>query len=87
MEAFERSDKDSEEVFFRIWTRREALIKALGLSVASEGLPSVLRDCVQAGDTGYFIRDIRMPEAPDLYAAICTDREGGHLQFRELITG
>lgn len=34
------------DVFFRIWTRREALVKALGDSVVRSDLPPVLRDHV-----------------------------------------
>lgn len=57
--------------FFRIWTRREALIKAAGTSVADTDLPPVLGDRVMYRGTDYRIYDIVIPDAPELYAAIC----------------
>ena len=58
-------------VFFRLWARREALIKAAGGSVADRGVPSVLRDRVSYSGVTYSIRDVDMPVMTELYAAVC----------------
>ena len=61
----------AEDVFFRLWTRREALVKAAGVSVAGTDIPAVNRDAAVFRDTEYSIADVRIP-GDGLYAAVCT---------------
>lgn len=68
----------SADDFFRVWTRREALVKALGGTVYDSDLPAVLRDDLSIGGKRYTVSDIVIPEIPDLYAAVCIDsKEAG----------
>ena len=62
---------DTEDVFFRIWTRREALVKAIGTSVAESGLPAVSGRTAEYRGAQYRIDDIIIPGADRLYAAVC----------------
>ena len=64
-------DEDNDEMFFRIWTRREALVKTLGGTVYDPCLPAVSSGDLSANGSNYTIRDISFPEMPDLYAAVC----------------
>ena len=57
--------------FFRIWCRREALVKATGGSVYESDIPSVMPDRVIINDSVYRIEDIWFPDLPDLYSAVC----------------
>ena len=76
-EDAEHIEWDPED-FFRIWARREALIKAAGTSVAETDLPSVLADRVTYRGADYAITDISIPDAPELCAAVCLeDNERG----------
>ena len=61
-----------ENEFFRMWTRREAFIKAIGGSVADSGIPSVLNETILYEGTLFRLEDIVIPEAPDLHAAFCS---------------
>lgn len=65
----------SAEDFFRIWTRREALVKALGSTVADTDLPAVSGETAEFGDRRFSIRDICIPGMSDLYAAVCLEGE------------
>lgn len=48
-----QQDRQAEDVFFRIWTRREALAKALGESAIKSDLPAVLGDqIILCGESG-----------------------------------
>lgn len=62
---------DEEKEFFRLWVRREALVKAAGTSAAESSVPSVLPDQVYYMDREYSLRDIILPDAPGISAAIC----------------
>ena len=62
---------DTVDAFFRIWTRREALTKALGGTVYDPDLPPVSDSDVRIEDRQFTIRDIHVPEMPELYAAVC----------------
>jgi hypothetical protein len=62
----------AEDVFFCLWTRREALVKAAGESVAATDFPAVNGDAAVFRDTEYIIADVRIPGA-GLYAAACCD--------------
>ena len=57
--------------FFRVWTRREALTKALGGTVYDTGMPEVLKGNADIDGKRYIISDIRIPEMPEIYAAVC----------------
>lgn len=61
------------EEFFRIWTRREALIKALGASVISTDIPSVLGKDVKIDGHTYYLSNIENPitEGKKIYIAVC----------------
>lgn len=61
--------------FFRLWARREALIKALGGSVADTSVPSVSGDTVTADGREYIIKDISLADDEELHAAICIRKE------------
>lgn len=70
------------ETFFRIWARREALVKALGSTVYDPDLPAVYPGTAEVNGKQYSIADIRIPDletADDktaggkLYAAICIE--------------
>ena len=65
-----------EDAFFRVWTRREALTKALGSTVYDPDLPAVLTGEADIDGKRYFISDIRLPGMPELYAAVCTCDRG-----------
>lgn len=50
-----QQDRQAEDVFFRIWTRREALAKALGESAIKSYLPPVLGDgVILCGESGEY---------------------------------
>ena len=61
----------SPDEFFRIWTRREALTKALGSTVYDMDLPPVTPGEAEVSGNRYIIRDIWLPGMPDIYAAVC----------------
>ena len=63
--------KGRDREFFRLWTRREALVKAIGTSAADTQIPSVLGDEVFYKGRHYIINDIQLPDGSELSAAIC----------------
>ncbi len=73
----------AETVFFRLWTRREALVKAAGASVAGTDIPSVTGDEAFFAGTGYSLADVSIPGA-ELYAAVCTAGAMMPLRIAEL---
>ena len=81
--AMGAGESEGRSEFFRLWTRREALIKAIGSSVADTSLPSVSKDEVIVDDRAYVIRTIALADEKELHAAICfrkkeyEDRDGG----------
>ena len=56
----------SSDEFFRIWTRREALVKALGGTVYDADLKAVSGDHLKAGGKEYMISDISIADVPGL---------------------
>ena len=83
--------------FFRIWARREALVKAFGGSVAETDLPPVLQDEVACDGRIWDLFDVNIPDAKDLSAAVCIQRndqtgtspeqaadKSGEIEIREL---
>ena len=67
-------DAAAEEKFFQLWTRREALTKALGGSVFDEALPAVSSGHAIITDGRKFsLMDLRLPEIPELFASICIE--------------
>ncbi|MBQ6388818.1 MAG: 4'-phosphopantetheinyl transferase superfamily protein [Mogibacterium sp.] len=64
----------AEREFFRLWTRREALVKAVGGSAAASDVPSVKDRAVVFRDILWTVEDIEFPDysADDgLHAAVC----------------
>ena len=59
------------EAFFRIWARREALVKAVGTSIVNAHLPSTLTDEVEFEDEVWQLRDIEIPNMNGAFAAVC----------------
>lgn len=66
--------KFGKSAFFRIWSRREALIKAAGSTVFSE-LPDTLADEVYYENSRWKILDFKPFSDNDVYAAICVYAE------------
>lgn len=77
------SSDAADELFFRMWTRREALIKAAGTSVAMTDIPSVKGDTAYYRGRHYSIRDIEIPGS-DAFAAICITSGINSLRMIEL---
>lgn len=67
----EKNPSEAIDTFFRIWTRREALTKAMGSTVYDPDLPAVSGGEALINGNRYVIRDIRLPGMPELYAAMC----------------
>lgn len=68
------SDEEVRNEFFRIWTKREAFIKAIGSSVVYEGFPPMANhQSAEHEGRQYYIGSIEIPDAPELHAAICLD--------------
>ena len=80
----EKEPVKARDLFFRIWTRREALVKALGGTVYDSDIPAVIYDQEATGvqtvitDRQYSIIDIRLPDMQELYAAICCEAIGSN---------
>lgn len=76
--------------FFRIWTRREALIKAIGVSVTLSNMPSVLEEEVVLDGHIYNLREIDIPaeeqtgEQSNLHAAVCIKGHMENVKIHEL---
>lgn len=72
--------------FFRLWARREALVKAAGTSVAGTDIPAVSGPAAEYGGAIYLTEDINIPGA-DIYAAICVrcDKPGEGMPERLVI--
>ena len=73
--AAAKSEDEGTKEFFRLWTRREALIKALGGSVCDTGLPPVGENIVSACGKRFVLKDIKIAEEEGIHAAICIRKE------------
>ena len=69
--------------FFRIWTRREALVKASGESIVNSNLPSTREDEVKFRDAVWQLRDVAIPGID--HAAICA-KQISDIKLAELRT-
>lgn len=71
----QRSPDDIRCDFFEIWTKREALIKAAGLSVADDNCPPVaLHRGAEYNGADYFVSNVSFPgPGRRMHAAICLD--------------
>ena len=76
-------EEKGDDEFFRLWARREALVKAAAGSAAQSDIPSVQAGRVMYEGEAYSIRDIIFPGLPGFYAAICIrgGKESGELTF------
>ena len=72
----EKEPVKARDLFFRIWTRREALVKALGGTVYDSDIPAVSGDNLIVSDKNYSISDIRIPEMSGIYASVCIYNNG-----------
>lgn len=77
----EENSSAAYDSFFRIWTRREVLTKALGSTVYDSELPAVLTGAADIGGRHYTIMDVLFPdmpisEKPGLYASVCIEGDG-----------
>ena len=91
MVANESSASESECVnasvneFFRIWARREALVKAIGNSIVTSDLPSTLDDEVEYEGCRWQIRDVEIPGLDGGYAAVCYPaRNDSEIEMKEI---
>lgn len=73
-------EKERKDRFFRVWTRREALVKALGGSVYETELPAVSGDKAAVEGRTYSVAEISLPgtialpeEDSRLYTAVCLE--------------
>ncbi len=73
-----------QEVFFSLWTRREALVKALGLSVVQADLPSVTEPSVTIGGRTWYFGSIDLPGSSGLATALCTTALTEQITVNEL---
>ncbi|MBE6041744.1 MAG: 4'-phosphopantetheinyl transferase superfamily protein [Clostridiales bacterium] len=68
-------DPEAAELFFRVWARREALIKAAGTTVAAEDIPAVMSDTADYEGAAWRLSDVCVPGTEDLFAAVCVRQE------------
>lgn len=84
--ALIEGSSDKERTFFRLWARREALIKAAGGSVAGSDVPPVRYDIAVYEGVVYLLDDIIIPES-GAYAAVCISvygRTAGEITIHKL---
>ena len=60
--------------FFRIWTRREAMVKAVGTSIISSQLPSTMNDVVEYEGATWELANVSLPGGESLHAAVCAEK-------------
>lgn len=71
--AYLRSLPEDEIVqgFYKIWTRREALVKSVGESIITSKLPSTLEDSVQYNGQTWKFQDFTMTGADNMSISFC----------------
>ena len=80
----EAADAQAADIeFFRLWTRREAMVKALGTSVAGTDVPPVSGGSAEYDSEIYTICDVDIP-GDNLYAAVCYAGDLRPLRIMEL---
>lgn len=70
---------DEEELlvaFYKIWTRREALVKAVGKTIFDNNLPYTLNDTVQFEGQTWKFQDFTMTGAENISVAFCVKEVG-----------
>lgn len=68
-----RLSDDDYRTFYRIWTRKEAVVKAIGLGVHTDWQQiDVLNDVVKHGDQTYYVQEIPVGEGHIAHLAINT---------------
>ncbi len=81
-DLYEENEEAASAEFFRIWTKREALVKAMGSSVYETDLPPVSSGEAEADGRNYIMKNIAFPggacsgEGKDLFAAVCMEGSG-----------
>ena len=76
--------EEGEEAFWRIWTRREAAIKAIGATVLNK-IPAVGGDIVELEGREFFLYDVEPLGVPEnLYGAMCLPAEAGEIHYFRL---
>lgn len=75
--------KSGNGEFFRIWARREALVKAVGTTIVNTDLPDVLGSRVEFEDEVWIMKDVVIP-GTDACAAACVlvDEEVSYVEIR-----
>ncbi len=79
------SNPAAESEFFRLWARREALVKAIGTSVTESALPAVSSDITEYQGKVYIIQDVTIPASGNLHAAVCYENCGREMCPPDLI--
>ncbi|NLA69747.1 MAG: 4'-phosphopantetheinyl transferase superfamily protein [Clostridiales bacterium] len=76
--------EDGEEAFWEIWTRREAVIKAIGENVFAK-IPSVLKTKIEIDGKEWFLQRVEILGVDEVpFGAICTNREPVDVHFFRL---
>lgn len=84
--AAERGMTGADDAFYRLWVRREALVKAAGTSAVDADVPPVSGGKAVYRGAEYRLEEIRIPEC-EAYAAVCIpacEEVPGELIMREL---
>jgi 4'-phosphopantetheinyl transferase len=69
--------------FFRLWTRKEALLKGIGVGLTvAPGLVEVLDDCVRVDGRRWLLRDLTVPRGYRCCVAVAIPRAGWSPRFR-----
>ena len=84
-EAISADSESAADEFFCVWTRREALAKALGGTVYDTDLPAVLPGEADISGRHYKLADIAFPgscsrDTVQIYAAVCIEGNSSGLQ-------